>query len=39
MNTISQSEILLQDATKEVGYFLHRLLPFTGSLMIVTLGF
>lgn len=24
MNTISQSEILLQDATKEVGYFLHR---------------
>ena len=24
MNTISQSEILLQDATKDVGYFLHR---------------
>ena len=24
MNTISQSEILLQDATKEVRYFLHR---------------
>lgn len=24
MNTISQSEILLQDATNEVGYFLHR---------------